>query len=344
MKLIYAVIIMTLMCLSFTAKALTPDCVSAQTPIGALPPAIPIWCMQSGSNGAATFINTDNAWQDEFNHHLSQAPIGSGYRQFSFGKTKRQQHFRHANHWMQDLDLSNRGGVSLRPNSSFRFVNGKLVIEADLAAAINEYQDSLWGEITITTASQPTGERRDALYAYDYFPGHMTLGCRMQADRIVTCSLFDDSHRGLNEGGRIWEMSFFQLIGTDNSGGGPWGEGETAWRSCGSGKSDIQCRDRFRLELTETSLTLFVNGYRYFQQKGLPPLPAKLLNQPVFVYFSGVNTQIRDGVARFHWDSLSINQSVGNINPQPDPAHYCRLQKLDTTGAWITIQEPFNCP
>lgn len=327
--------------LSSQALALPPSCDYASTPIGALPPALPIWCLDQGESGAATFIATDNAWFDDFNHNLNVAPIGSGYRVFKFGHTQTQHHFRHANHWMQDLSLEERGGVSLRPDAAFHFKEGKLVIEAVVAAGIESYGSGIWPEITITTAPQPTGARRDALYAYDHFPGHTTLGCRLQSDRIVVCSLFNNTQQGISEGGRIWEMSFFQLVGTDNQGGGPWGEAETAWRVCEMEDPDLQCRDNFRLEISKNSLTLFVNDIEYFSQKGLPTLPSDITNGNVYVYFSGVSTAVlADKVARFHWDSLAINKHVIS-----DPiSNQCRLQRQDDQGAWQTLLQPYPCP
>ncbi|HFD13103.1 MAG TPA: hypothetical protein ENJ32_11650 [Crenotrichaceae bacterium] len=327
--------------LSFHTLAITPSCDNASTPIGALPPAIPVWCLTAGANGAATFIASDNTWLDEFNHGLSLAPIGSGYQRYSLGNDPQQQQFRQANHWMQDISLTARGGVTMRPDPAFHFDNGRLVIEADVAAGIQSYDSGIWPEITITTAPQPTGARRDALYAYDHFPGHTTLGCRFQSDRIVVCSLFDDTQKGANDGGRIWEMSFFQHVGTDNTGGGPWGDAENAWRVCLDGDSDILCRDRFRLVITQTSLTLFVNDVEYFSQKGLPVLPEDITNGPVYIYFSGVSTTIQPSdVARFHWDRLAINQ----YQPEQPSTSQCRLQRQDSNGNWQTLQQPYPCP
>lgn len=335
--------ILFIISLSLQVFANPPACNSASTPVGALPPAVPIWCLEQGSDGPATFIATDNTWLDEFQHNLNLAPIGSGYQLFSLGNSQQQQQqFRHANHWMQDLSLTGRGGVTMRPDATFHFKDGKLIIEADVAAGIETYGSGIWPEITITTAPQPTGERRDALYAYDRFPGHTTLGCRLQSDRIVVCSLFNDSQNGISDGGRIWEMSFFQHVGTDNSGGGPWGDAGSAWRVCGADDPDKKCRDRFRLEISKNSLALFVNDIEYFSQKGLPLIPADISSGPVYVYFSGVSTTLQaSDVARFHWDRLAINK---HESQQPLVINQCRLQRLDNNGVWQTLVQPYPCP
>ena len=331
-----------LVCAASFTHAQPPSCASPTTPIGALPPAVPIWCEVPGPDGPSTFVRTSNGWLDDFEHGLSNAPIGTGYLTFAFGGTPLQQHFRHADHWMQDLDLAQRGGTTLRPEPAFRFQDGKLVIEADVAAGIQAYGSGIWPEITVTTAAQPTGARRDALYAYDHFPGHHTLGCRLQSDRIVICALFDDSTRGISEGGRIWEMSFFQPVGTQNTGGGPWGEGAAAWRVCKGGDPDLKCRDRFRLELTPSSLVLHVNGIPYFSQRNIPTLPQALLERPLYTYFSGVATVARAGVARFHWDRVAVN--VGADGPPPSPPAVCRLQRQLPDQTWETVAQPYACP
>ncbi|MBK9308186.1 MAG: hypothetical protein IPM58_14165 [Nitrospira sp.] len=317
-------------------------CTSRGTPIGALPPAVPIWCLPEGATGSATFHQGGNAWTDDFQHGLSNAPMGNGYREFQLGATTRFAHFRHNDHWMQDVAADRKGGTVLRPERAFQFDNDKLIIETDFAAGVQSYGNGIWGEIVITTAQNPTGERADALYAYDHFPGHYTLGCRLQTDRIIVCSLFDNSARGINQGGRIWEMSFFQKVGQVSEGGGPWGEGATKFRVCNGSDPDVNCRDRFRLELTPTSLELYVNGYRYFAQTGLPALPSALTNRPIYTYFAGVvaGTLPGDQTVRFHWDRIA----VGTISTTPPPAPVCRLQRQETNGSWTTIQQPVTCP
>lgn len=335
----------------FTALGQDARCTSRATPVGALPPAVPIWCLPAGANGADTLHQGPNSWRDDFDHGLTNAPIGPGYLEFALGATARFAHFRHANHWMQDVAADRKGGTVLRPNRTFQFENGKLTIETDFAAGMQNYGAGIWGEIVITTAPNPTGERRDALYAYDYFPGHYTLGCRLQTDRIVVCSLFNNTRLGIS-GGRIWEMSFFQQVGRTSEGGGPWGEGDRKFRVCYNTDPDVNCRDRFRLELTRDSLALYVNGYRYFAQTGLPQLPAALTNGPVYTYFAGVvaGTLPGDRTVRFHWDRVAVGDASADDGsspaPVPPPAApaVCRLQRREPNGEWTTIQEPADCP
>lgn len=328
------------------ADAQDARCTSATTPVGALPPALPIWCIPAGPSGSATFQEGPNRWLDDFDHGLTNAPIGNGYREFQIGGTERFAHFRHNHHWMQDIAADRKGGVVLRPDRAFQFENGKLVIETDFAAGVQSYGGGIWGEIVVTTAPNPTGERHDALYAYDYFPGHYTLGCRLQTDRIIVCSLFDNTSRGIFAGGRIWEMSFFQQVGSTSEGGGPWGEGDKRFRVCNGSDPDENCRDRFRLELTANSLALYVNDYRYFAQTGLPNLPAALTNSPVYTYFAGVVAGVLPGdqTVRFHWDRIAVQNGSGAVTPPPPPAPICRVQRLEPDGSWTTVQQPVACP
>src|SRR5688572_30114812 len=76
------------------------SCWSSDTPLGALPPAKPIWCAPA-SDGPTTFVDGNNTWLDEFDHGLSNAGIGAGYQVFDHAGASidQSQHFRHNNHW-----------------------------------------------------------------------------------------------------------------------------------------------------------------------------------------------------------------------------------------------------
>src|SRR5690242_19578587 len=51
------------------------------TPSGALPPAVPVWCAPLAT-GDSTLVDDANSWLDDFNHGLSNAEMGEGYRVF----------------------------------------------------------------------------------------------------------------------------------------------------------------------------------------------------------------------------------------------------------------------
>src|SRR5262249_34532247 len=63
------------------------------------------------------------------------------------------------------------------------------------------------------------------------------------------------------------------------------------YRQCQPNQMDMFCRDRFRLELTKTSLTLYVNGRLYLQDSGWPAayqIPDAWINggDNTYVYFT----------------------------------------------------------
>ncbi len=267
-------------------------------------------------------IAGENEWEDEFDHGLSFATLRhTNYRVFESQKhLYRSAHWRHANHWMVDLvpfapgaegSFEVVGGAFLSPNQTFHFENGKLIVEADVAAGHPDYESQrAWPELIVTTAAAPSFSRRDGLYGYDLFPGNWTLGCRLHHRGEPVCTLMDDTIRGATNGGRTWEMSFFQHVGNSVYGGFA-GEGrEHYWRMCQPGEGDLKCRDRFRMELTATSLTIFVNGIKYFEQTDIPALPNALLEGDLYIYFGSMMTDQEALAIRFHWDRLAVNPNA----------------------------------
>lgn len=294
------------------------DCWPSATAVGALPeqPA-PVFCSISNS-GPGTALAGTNTWLDDFNHGLSFADFTTtAYNLYEAqGDIHKSIQWRHADHWMVDLVPNSEGvvedgatgGALLQPQQAFRFSDGKLIVEADYAAGIEAYGQNTWGEIVVSNGSQPSGFREGgSLYGYDLFPGDWTLGCRLQADRTMICSLMDNTERGSLQGGRVWEMSFFQQVGTTNYGGGSWVSDGQYFRLCGDGDPDSNCRDRFRLELTETSVTVYVNGLKYFEQTGIPPLPQQLLAGDVYVYLASMTSRSSAETLRYHWDRVAVN-------------------------------------
>ena len=294
------------------------DC--APTTLLGMPTTVrPIWC-QALVDGPATFQHSGNRWEDDFDHGLSFATLGGGYVAFdrppAFADDCSASHFRHNDHWMVDLGVDGCDGVLMRPEPTFRFQDGKLVIEATFAAAIEGYGPNVWGEMIVTNASEPTATSNGELYAYTMFPDDWAFGCRLQAGRVPVCAVFDDSGRGSGDGGRTMEISFFQHEGAAEVFGGEPGPAgsarDLAWRTCGAQQPDIACRDTFRLELERDAVTLFVNGVRYMAHTGLPEgkgLPDALVSGDVHVYFASWSWrmgEVADG-ARFHWDRLAVN-------------------------------------
>jgi hypothetical protein len=310
--------------------------VPMETPIGALPPAMPMLCDTLATGVASTFVNGANSWVDDFQHHASMAELGPGYGTFersSLGGTAKTGHFRHNEHWMADVYAQGQtGGTQMRPNRSFRFQNGKLVVEVDVAAGIEDYDGFAWPELTVTTASSPavsaagrmgpTPARSigDDLYAYGQFGGQWAVGIRLTGARPIA-ALYDNTERGF-PCGRVWEISWFQDGFSPGTGECPkarqfstWGGGEWAApgavRYCSGTDPDINCRDRFRWELTRDVITLYANGRKLMEHTALPgfhALPDAIVDGDVYVYFSDwVYQTVPNRVVRYHWDRVAIN-------------------------------------
>jgi hypothetical protein len=298
----------------------TTGCPPAGVPIGALPAQDPPVFCTIVNRGATTFVEHPNGWSDGFGHGLQHAELGAGYRVFdNLASVHETIHWRHNNHWMVDVrgfddtpddGPYNVGGTMMRPDRSFRFENGMLVVEAQVAAGIAAYGGAAWPELVVTTAPAPTFGRTDDLYSYDEFAGHDTLGCRLQSERAPICALFDNSVRGAGEGGRTWEISYFQSADAANVyGGAPFDDLGSAWRVCAGSDPDANCRDTFRWEITRDRLTIYVNGVKYMEHSGFPAqhqLPERFLNSDVYVYFSSWINKPSDAV-RFHWGAITIN-------------------------------------
>lgn len=307
-------------------QAAPVECYDEHIVSGALPAQPgPVYCMLTDQPGS-TAVAGANSWVDEFNHDVGMATMaGSSYEVFGpFGDVLEGMTWRggsQKDHWMVDLTpdpAGTTGGTVVRPDQSFRFTDdGTLTIEADYAAAHPDYGPDAWGELIVTTASASSGYRPGALYGYELFPNHWTLGCRLQPSRVPICSLMRDvPGGGTTETERAWEISFFQHEGDAVFGGVP--PQDSAWRACEPGEGDANCRDRFRLTLTETSLRLDVNGVHYFSQTGLPELPAELLNEEVYVYFGSMFSRHNGETIRYHWDRLAVNpELVDSSDPQP---------------------------
>jgi hypothetical protein len=296
-------------------------CGPASLPVGALPGQDPPVFCRIGNDGPPTFVDYPNGWLDTFTHGLKHAGIGAGYRVYDgLASVHRTITWRHNDHWMVDVSgvddtpddgPYNAGGTMMRPDRSFRFEDGVLVVEVQVAAGIDAYGGGAWPEIVVTTAPAPTFGRRGSLYAYDEFAGHDTVGCRLQSERAPICALFDSSERGAGDGGRVWEVSYFQSGDAASVfGGGPFEDLASAWRLCQGDDPDVNCRDTFRWEIARDRLTLYVNGVKYMEHSGFPAalqLPDRMLEGDVYVYFGSWINKPQSEAVRFHWGALSIN-------------------------------------
>src|SRR6266849_688761 len=85
----------------------TINCADPATPLGALPPAVPAWCVNL-TTGVDSAIRGVNSWTDEFKSGAVNARLSTSYRVFELGRPHtstvfRTQHFAHNGHWMVDV-------------------------------------------------------------------------------------------------------------------------------------------------------------------------------------------------------------------------------------------------
>ena len=309
-----------------SATSAAPGCAHPVVPIGALPPAIPVWCERLGA-AVDTTERAPDRWIDDFDSHVEHAGLAPSYRVYPSARTRpttiyRTETFAHNDHWMVDIGGSgshpgvyvesaldfelgpNNGGALMRPDSSFQFMDGRLVVEFDVST-MSAYGDRIWPEIIVSTAPDPSKVETNGWYAAGLFGGYPAVGCSVPADRLAECRVYDET--------RITANLSAQFTGgaATHVGGAPsTSELDAAWRTCGPEDADARCRDRFRVVFEKDALTLFVNGVKYMEHRGLPAaaqLPAALLTSPVYVYFGSWAYLVEPAVARIHWDRIAIN-------------------------------------
>jgi hypothetical protein len=306
-------------------------CRPSEPPRGAVPPAPPAWCTTLAP-AVATEEDGADRWVDGFRNGLQMGAFPPGYQVFEAARPSvvfRTKHFVHNEHWMVDVagrgdppteyegdprDLatgSHYGGGMVRPDRTFRFVDGRLVVEFDVAAGMLAYHDG-WPELVVTTAAAPTGRETDPLHAIGIFGGSPSVGCRLYTDRTANCSAFDATGRTIADGGRIFELSAQDSGGAAITfGGAPKNAAlAAAWRLCAPDDPDTKCRDRFRIELSADTIRVYANDVLYMEHQGLPlghRIPDALLQGEVYVYFASWVYLGEATTLRFHWGRIAIN-------------------------------------
>ena len=300
-------------------------CEPSLSPLGAVPAGPPAWCLPLAP-GVSTAHSGPNSWVDRFDSGLDHTAFPSTYKVFDAARPSSTvtltKHFLHNGHWMVDVAgtgappdeyegdrrdaivATHWGGGLVRPDRTFRFADGRLTVEFDVAAGMLAYHDG-WPEIVVTTASRPTGLDVDPTHAIGIFGGAPSVGLRLYTDRTAMSSAYD-------AGGRIFELSSVLTEGAASSfGGSPSTPAlAAAWHLCAPEDADTVCRDHFRVEFTKDSVRLWANGVLYFAQTGLPAakqLPAALTSGDVYVYFASWAYIGRATTERFHWGRIAIN-------------------------------------
>ena len=308
------------------ATTATRSCPDPAPPIGALAPAVPAWCIALAA-GVDSAVRRPNSWTDEFRSGAVNAHLAASYRVFELGRSRASsvfltQHFAHNGHWMVDVaghgaplglypdsvdDFEigpNNGGAFMRPDTAFRFADGRLVVEFEVAA-MRAYGDHAWPEVVITTAAAPTPHETNGWYAAGVFGGYPVVACGVPADRLSECRVYDHDTITAHLNASSAAGAAFA-----NGGAPTTAARDAAWRTCAPDQADELCRDRFQLVLERDAITLSVNGVPYMEHRGLPTaarVPDELLRSDVYVYFASWTYLGDPAVVRFHWGRIAIN-------------------------------------
>jgi hypothetical protein len=327
------------------AQSVGPGCSPPVVPIGQVNPAPttdpmpldPAWC-NTFTAGPTSFTSGTNDWIDTFSnaHQMQRFADGdNGYHVFNNLTADASnparagihvEHFINNNGWFDDsyaAGQSNVGGT-VRPDRSFAFEAGKLVVEADVAAGEMSYANSgdvVFPEIDISQAANPNPSLSavtDPLYGYGQFGGSWTVGCRLDASKSgnnpVICAVESaartvvDNASVCNQSApsRIMEISDFEVCGSTHHGG----SGGGVDRSCPPNTPYDGCLDRFRLEITKTGLTVYVNGVLYFEDANWDAahqLPDSMISGQSYVYFTDWVSSANTNMFRFNWERLAVN-------------------------------------
>jgi hypothetical protein len=332
--------------------------VGQANPSSEVEPLQPVWCLGAMAPEPTTRqLDRWGGWQDAFQTNVQAGHFNNGdmgYHVFdglSNGDAVKTRHFVNNNHWMLDMSHDN-GGAALSPSQAFHFENGKLVLEADVAAGVPGYfssqGDIVWPEIDWSTSPTPTPKVADGLYLYGHFGGQWAAGCRLNGGRNLICAMEADHALATTTNDkppcfsapetRVFELSGFQACGATHSGfATDFGAPKTAWRQCQTNQMDVFCRDRFRLEWSRDGFVAYVNGIEYARDTGWPgyaQIPASIVSgrTPVYAYFGEWGDFSDANVYRFHWGRLAVNPHDANgglLTPSVAPS-YCPGQPQST--------------
>ncbi len=209
--------------------------------------------------------------------------------------------------WTASVSRAGHGSVFVRPDQAFTAVDNMIVIEADVAAGREEYNQDTWVELIATTGSQPDDSSQ--IFGQDYFENETSIGCRIEATHNVHCS-----QKVPDNPDASWSASWFDQVGRDSFGGNDTVDNRQHFRHCDEGADPEGCLDRFRLEITSNRLTLYVNGLRYFEQSNFESakqLSDDILNGEFFVYAVSTYTPRSSEQIRFDWGKLTVNPTTG---------------------------------
>ena len=316
-------------------------------------PTAAIWCSPVTATAPLTGASDGfGGWVDGFANGVSGAAPANIPGVYTLqdsisagGGTSRSQHWTMNGYWGSDIaKTASFNGSDLSPNQTVRFEGGKLVLEADVAAAEPGFADSnggdvVWTEIVWSTQQAlNSAATNDALYSYGYHKGFWTAGCRLQATRSLTCAVEADHDLATTTGdqfpcfsvppARVMELSGHQQCGGVHSGFSvDFGAPAAAWRACPAGTVD-PCLDRVRLEWSQAGLVAYLNGIEFARDTGWPTasqLPTSIVDgsTPVFAHFADWGDFSDSSVYRFHWARIAAqphNPDGSLMTPSASPS------------------------
>lgn len=190
--------------------------------------------------------------------------------------------------WTATMDGGGQQGSSFGTPVPFRFHDDAFKVYAELGLGFSgsSAADTMtgWYEIILTT-SPVLGPLRDGgAFAVEAAPGHWTLGCRLEPGGNTICDLMDDTGRSAADGGRVWQASFFQEVGTTTFGG--FENPDTGLEISRCEVLEPECLDGWTVVFGVDSIRIDLNDRRYFEQTGMPRLPDELTSGDVYVHFA----------------------------------------------------------
>lgn len=360
---------------AFVAPTPMPGCAGGTiTPIGQANPSAEyepmgsIWCFPLSAM-PTTRVTGANDWVDNFDTNIQMGALENGdmdYRIFNneTGDPK-SKHWINANHWMVDIQFNQGSGTAIsgsmmRPNKAFKFENGKLVVEGDIAAIVPDVSNAAdaWPEITWSTLPQPSSNGFGSFYQYGQFNGGWSGGCRLGGDGNIICAeMYPQANipaaaqgkcQSVADEHRMLEIAYWITCGSTNYYlyDAQNAAANTPKRTCKSNQMDIYCRDRYRIEFSKAGMVVYSNGVRVFEDSNWPAsqqIPDDIVNgtTPVYVYFGQRAVTSNRNVFRFHWDRIAVNpHDVGShIQPPTKALSYCPGEPQNTCPI-ITTSDP----
>ncbi|HLJ69534.1 MAG TPA: hypothetical protein VKX16_19435 [Chloroflexota bacterium] len=340
-------------------------------------PMYPIECAPEPMNAEPTTrISGANSWVDDFQ---TGVPMGNledgnmGYRVFRAmtyqkgpftrarlacsGTFSCDQLFVNNNHWMDDEQVGFGFGAAISPNRSFLPVNHEFVFDSDVAAGITDYQPvDAHTELAISTAAVPTGGTNVQGDLGGQFKGAWTLFCPLSPQVGADCQLMAPTEYPVGSHhyirwtySGVWQYSV-KMWG-DDPGVKVWVNGKLYhlsdfFRRCAHNQMDMYCRDRFRIDMTPSQLSVYVNGQLFLQATAtantqiadLPKgqlFPTQMLDgsTPLYTYvgdWMGSGAEHHPGLfVRYHFQHIAVNPGTPpSASPSfclGDPGNTCPM-------------------